>query len=228
MIFSRHPVLTHQTLDLLGILRNLLYVRIDHPVGPLDVYATHLASGGDLANSPCEGTFGPCPPECVAASAATVRDCQAVQVARHVETTHDVAAPALLVGDFNESPGSFVYQQFASRCWSDTTLAAGNPECVPATGVGCTSGRVDDDLSDLEDPALNQTERIDFVWLIPPATGSTCTAALDGPTDADGDGTATRLFADEPNPFAPACGPSPDPICWASDHTGVQADVNCD
>ena len=45
--------------------------------------------------------------------------------------------------------------------------------------------------------------------------------------DPDGDGVATRLFADEPNPFSPSCGAAPDPICWSSDHTGVQADVNC-
>jgi endonuclease/exonuclease/phosphatase family metal-dependent hydrolase len=227
MVFSRHPILSHQTLDLLGPLRNLLWVRIDHPIGPLDVYVTHLASGGDLATSPCAGTFGPCPPACIAAGATTVRDCQAVQVGLRVDATHDVATPALLVGDFNESPGSFVYDQFANRGWSDTTLAAGNPECVPATGVGCTSGREDEDLTDLEDAALNQTERIDFVWLIPPGAGSTCTATLDDATDADADGTATRLFADEPNPFAPACGASPDAVCWTSDHTGVQADVNC-
>ena len=227
MIFSRHPVLSHETIALLGPLRKLLHARIDHPIGALDIYVTHLASGSDLSTSPCEGTFGPCPPECVAAGAATVRDCQAVQVASNVEATHDVGAPALLAGDFNETPGSFVYTQFASRGWSDTYLAAGNPECNVSTGVGCTSGRADEDLSDLEDPALNQTERIDFIWLIPPAAGSACTATLDDATDADGDGTATRLFADVSNPFAPSCGPLPAAICWSSDHSGVQADVNC-
>jgi hypothetical protein len=33
--------------------------------------------------------------------------------------------------------------------------------------------------------------------------------------------------ADVPNPFATACGPARDAICWASDHTGTQADVHC-
>ena len=226
MIFSRYPLLVDETLDLLGPLRNLLHVRIDHPVGPLDVYATHLASGSDLATSPCAGTFGPCPPECIAAGAATVRDCQAVQTAEHVEATHDVPTAALLVGDFNEEPGSYVHQQFTGRGWIDTQLASGNAECVPATGVGCTSGRIDDALTDIEDPALNQDERIDFVFLVPAGTDSLCSATTEPAGDPDGDGVATRLFADEPNPFA-ACGPSPAAVCWASDHTGVQADVNC-
>jgi len=44
---------------------------------------------------------------------------------------------------------------------------------------------------------------------------------------ADGDATATRIFADDPNPFAPACGPLPDPICWPSDHEGAELDLNC-
>jgi len=38
---------------------------------------------------------------------------------------------------------------------------------------------------------------------------------------------ATRIFADDPNPFAPTCGPAPDAICWPSDHEGAQVDLNC-
>lgn len=226
MILSRWPILSSALIDLYGPLRHLLHARLDHPIGPVDVYSTHLASGSDFATNPC-GIFGPCPAECTGAGAATVRDCQAVQTALAVEATHDVLAPALLTGDFNESPGSYVYDQFANRGWADSYLAVGNPECVPATGVGCTSGRNDEDLSHLEDPALNQGERIDFVWVIPPGPGSVCSAMLDGPADTDGDGVATRLFAELPNPFAPSCGPAPAAICWVSDHSGTQADLNC-
>jgi endonuclease/exonuclease/phosphatase family metal-dependent hydrolase len=226
LVFSRYPLLVDEILDLLGPLRNVLHVRIDHPIGPVDVYATHLASGSDSASSPCAGTFGPCPAECVAASASTVRECQAVQMALHIEATHDVPTLALAVGDFNSGPGSFEYQQLASRGWTDTYLAAGNPECVAATGVGCTSGRIDEALTDIEDPALNEAERIDYVWLIPAAPASLCAGTTESAGDPDGDGVATRLFADAPNPFA-ACGPSPAAVCWGSDHSGVQADVNC-
>jgi endonuclease/exonuclease/phosphatase family metal-dependent hydrolase len=227
LVLSRHPLLIDEILDLHGPLRNVLHVRVDHPIGPVDVYVTHLASGSDSANSPCEGTFGPCPSECVAAGAATVRECQAVQLVGHVEATHDVAAPALVVGDLNAGPSSYVYAQLASRGWIDTHLAAGHPECDPATGVGCTSGREDEALTDLESPALNQTTRIDYVFLVPQGPDSLCAAAVEPAGDPDGDGVATRLFADVPNPFAPVCGPAPDPICWTSDHTGVQADVDC-
>jgi endonuclease/exonuclease/phosphatase family metal-dependent hydrolase len=220
---SRHPALSVTVTDLLGPLRNVLHARVDHPVGPIDVYSTHLASGSDLATSPCEGTFGPCPTECVAVGAATVRQCQAEQTALLVEATHDVPEPAFLVGDMNASPTSFEIGRFTGRGWIDTYAAAGNPACVPATGVGCTSGRSE---AELEDPALNVGSRIDFVFLVP-ETGTACNGTLDTPADADGDGTGTRLFAEAPNPFAPPCGPLPDPICWVSDHSGVEADLDC-
>lgn len=226
MIFSHYPILQEETHHLLGPLRNVLRVRIDHPIGPLDVYATHLASGSDMATAPCAGTFGPCPAECVTAGAATVRDCQAVQMANLIEATHDVPTPALALGDFNEEPGSFVYTTFASRGWVDSFVAAGFAACDPMTGLQCTSGRIDDDLTDIENPALNQVERIDYVWLVPSAPGTLCSAAVETAGDPDGDGIATRLFADVPNPFA-ACGAAPFAVCWSSDHTGMQADVNC-
>jgi hypothetical protein len=151
-----------------------------------------------------------------------------VQLAALVEERHDVDPPAFIVGDFNAEPGSFAYDQLVDRGWADTTLAAGNPECDPASGTGCTSGRADDGLGDLESPALNVDSRIDFIFLVPQAPASSCSGDLDSPDDADGDGVATRLFADEPNPFSPACGPLPAPLCWVSDHSGAQADVNCD
>jgi endonuclease/exonuclease/phosphatase family metal-dependent hydrolase len=227
MIVSRYPILDQETHDLLGPLRNVLRVRIDHPIGPLDVYATHLASGSDMATAPCEGTFGPCPAECVGLGAATVRDCQGVQMMDLIDATHDVPTPALAVGDFNSGPGSFIHALFTAHNWSDAYLQAGLPECDPMTGIGCTSGRIDDALTDMESPALGQSERIDFVWLIPSTAGTLCTGDLEPPGDPDGDGVATRLFADVPNPFAPTCGATPDAICWPSDHSGVQADVNC-
>jgi hypothetical protein len=79
----------------------------------------------------------------------------------------------------------------------------------------------------MENPALNQVERIDYIWVIPPGAASICMAQVEPQGDPDLDGVATRLFADVPNPFSPSCGPLPDPICWSSDHTGTQADLNC-
>jgi endonuclease/exonuclease/phosphatase family metal-dependent hydrolase len=224
MLLSRWPVVTHEILRLHGNFRTVLWTRIDHPAGPLDVFTTHLASSSDGAQNPCGAS---CPAECVAAGAATVRQCQGVQVGAFVAARHDLATPALVAGDFNEEPGSFVHQHLVGLGWTDTFLAAGNAECVPATGAGCTSGRDDVSLGEMESPASNEFERIDYVFLVPPGTGSVCRAALDPANDADGDGTATRLFADLPNPAAPTCGAAPDPICWPSDHIGTEVDVGC-
>ena len=224
IVLSRYPIVSLETQFLYKNFRHVTHVRVDHPLGAVDVYTTHLASSSDNAQSPCSGD---CPPECVSAGAATVRQCQGVQVGEYVASTHDVATPAVVTGDFNEEPGSFVYQQLVNRGWPDTYLAAGNPECNAGTGVGCTSGREDEALTDLESPASNEVERIDYIFLVPPGSGSLCAGAIDSGADGDGDGTATRIFADDPNPFAPSCGPLPDPICWPSDHEGAQLDLNC-
>src|SRR4030095_8387667 len=114
-------------------------------------------------------TAGDCPAECVAARAMTRRECQGVQVARLVEARADAATPAVVGGDFNEDPTSFVHAQFTDRGWADSYLADANPECDPATGVGCTSGRIDDSLVQLESPATNEVERIDFIFVTPAA-----------------------------------------------------------
>jgi endonuclease/exonuclease/phosphatase family metal-dependent hydrolase len=228
LVLSRYPVVTSQFRRLLNNVRNVLHVRIDHPIGLVDVFSTHLAAGVDLGSSPC-GTGETCPSECLAGSEMpTVRSCQAEQVALYVEAEHDLDTPALILGDFNDRPGSTVYDVFVNRGWIDAYLAAGNPECDPATGVGCTSGREDSDLSDLETPAPGVDRRIDYAFVVPPASDSACAGILDSGADDDGDGVATRLFAEEPDTFVTPCGPAPAPICWASDHNGVQVDVNCE
>ena len=160
----------------------------------------------------------------MAAGAATRRECQGVQVARLVEARHDVATPAVIAGDFNEEPASFVYAQFTARGWTDTYLAAGNPGVRSGhrrrLHVGSRRRRRSPQL---ESPASNEVERIDFIFVdagaglpdrAPPAIR---TATAPRP----------RLFADRPNPFAPACGPAPAPICWPSDHVGAQLDLDC-
>ena len=221
MILTRAPALGLEVVPLYGGFRNVLHARLDHALGPLDVFTTHLGAAADGAQSACAGD---CPADCVAAGAATLRECQAVQVARLVEDRRRVPTPAIVTGDFNEDPGTFVTEQFTARGWPDAYLAAGNPECDPATGVGCTSGRVDDSLIELESPVSNETERIDYIFLVPPRNDFPCRARLDR---ADREGVGTHLFADRSNPFAETCGPLPAAICWPSDHIGVQLDLNC-
>jgi hypothetical protein len=146
----------------------------------------------------------------------------------YIERTRGDGLPALIGGDFNAEPGSFVYHQFVDRGWLDVYLAAGNPECAAGSGRGCTSGRQDENLSELESPASNEVARIDFIFVVPAADAAVCANRLDGARDRDGDGTATRLFTDDPNPFAAACGAAPLPICWPSDNECVELDLNCD
>ena len=227
IVLTRYPALLVEQQPLFPGFRKVMHVRIDHPLGPLDVYTTHLASSSDGGPLPCSLATGPCPPECLAAGAQIRRDCQAVQMAAFIEATHDVDTPAVVSGDFNSDPGSFAYRQFSERGWSDVYLAAGNAECDPATGVGCTSGRADESLVELESPARNESERIDFIFLVPPRNGFPCAVHLDPATDRDGDGSATRHFTDAANPFARQCGAAPLPICWPSDHEGVEMDLNC-
>lgn len=219
---SRHPAAAVEVVKLYKGFRHVLHARLDHPLGPVDVFTTHLASGADGAGNPCAAD---CPAECTAAGAATVRQCQAVQLASLVAQRHDVTTPAVVTGDFNAQPGSFEVQQLTARGWIDSHLAAGNPECDPASGVACTSGRADTVLGELESPASNENARIDYTFVVPPAYRA---CVLDPAADEDGDGSATRIFADVANPFAPTCGPAPDPICWPSDHEGTELDLNCD
>jgi endonuclease/exonuclease/phosphatase family metal-dependent hydrolase len=224
-ILTRHPVLQTNEDRLMAGLRILWHAQIDHPTGIVDVFNTHLAAGIDL--QPCDAA---CPQECRDAGATNSRDCQAIQVAR---LTQQRAAPGslrVLGGDFNANPASFVYRHIAvENDWVDAYLAAGNPECDPATGIGCTAGREDEDLIDMESPANGVRSRIDYLFVQWPGSGSnsTCSYALDSRRDDDGDGLSTRIFADDPNPFASTCGALPEAICWPSDHEGMQADINC-
>jgi endonuclease/exonuclease/phosphatase family metal-dependent hydrolase len=219
MVLTRVPAFDVEIVRLVGNFRNVLRARLDHPAGPVEVFTTHLAASADGAGVPCGAD---CPAECVAAGAATRRECQAVQVTRLVEARAGQAALALIAGDFNEPPGSFVHRELTWRGRADSHVAAGNPECDPATGVGCTSGRQDETLAELESPASNEVERIDYVF-VTPRPG----CRIEPAGDPDGDGTATGLFADRPNPFGSTCGPAPAPSCWPSDHVGAQLDLEC-
>ena len=135
-----------------------------------------------------------------------------------------MSTPAFITGDFNAQPHSAVYKEITRAehkrelRWIDSYIAADNPECNRHTGIGCTAGR-DAIGGDLENPARNVDERIDYIFVVPSAPESACTIQEQG----------TGLFADQPNPFADQpCGPFPLPICWASDHNGTRATLSCE
>jgi len=246
LILSRYPVLhtdTHVMHSALydevgGFLifaRHLLYARIDHPSGEVDVYTTHLSSGSDAATNSCDSFrelipglgVGPrvtCPGECNRDD--TVRACQAEQLALYVEQTRGANNLALIAGDFNAVPGSSEYLAMTSRGWLDSHAATGQPACDNATGIGCTSGR-DSRAEDMENPALNVDERIDYIFVALPQENNTCVAALESGLKGTYKITDARLFAAAPNPFVAACGSPPNAVCWASDHSGNQARLTC-
>lgn len=235
MILSRYAISARRSFQLYGPLRpfftrHVLFARVEHPEGPIDVFTTHLASGSDMATAPC-GVAGlppplespPCPEECEA-FVDTVRECQAEQLARFVEETHDVDEFALVTGDFNAVPGSGEYQNLVNRGWIDSHLAVGNPECDPVTGAQCTSGREGSDLSDLESPALHQTRRIDYIFVVPPGPRAQCSGQIETLTHPQRGVTTTGLWAAEPNL---PCGPVPLPTCFVSDHSGNGVNLAC-
>lgn len=221
LLLSRYPASRIGQFSLFGDFRRVLWTRIDHPEGPIDIFSTHLASGADGGPNPCGEA---CPAACVAAGAKTVRDCQAVQLVEYAEATRDPSRPALVAGDMNARPDSFAYARFMQAGWIDTYLAAGNPECDPESGIGCTSGRKSETLEDLEAPDLGLRSRIDYIFLVPGHPQASCNAQL---LPASGLGPGTQLWADRPNPFASICGEAPASICWSSDHTGVQVAFVC-
>ncbi len=235
LILSRYPVSRSETLSLYSafkpfISRHVLFARIEHPEGPIDVFTTHLASSSDSGSAPCGVEELPpplgdvCPPECEA-FVDTVRGCQAKQMALFVESRHDIAGPAILSGDFNAEPGSTEYHEFTDRGWIDSHLAAGNAECDPVTGEQCTSGRVDDDLSSLESPVLGQVERIDFIFVVPPGPGARCAGVIQRfAPHPQRPAATTGLFAAAPRL---PCGPAPLPTCFVSDHSGNQLNLGC-
>lgn len=201
IVLTTLPVLGQERVRLAGPLRTALWVRLRAALGPLDVVATHLASSSD--DRPCDSTT--CPSPCQPSD--TLNTCQGRQAVEILEEHRTPRTVGLLIGDLNARTGEPTITAIRDAGYVDAFEAAGNPECDEATGVNCTSGRVDSDLSDLTDPASRQTVRIDYVFL---ATDRDCSV-----------GEPTGLFA-----AGPASPPVED-IVFASDHTGVQARITC-
>jgi len=108
-------------------------------------------------------------------------------------------------------------QTLVTDGWVDTHLAAGNPEC-DATGAGCTSGRRDDIVDDMKNPNSRQLQRIDFMFVKPPAR---CAPVFDPDPDGDGDGLGTGVW-DDPVVDGPGG------MVFVSDHSGTSFDLSCE
>jgi hypothetical protein len=156
-----------------------------------------------------------CPKPCP--DGTTYSECQTI-LAQRLAERGSPGALRIYMGDFNVPAGSPRYASLLDAGWVDTHLAAGNPECDPATGSECTAGREDQALAALQDPGAREMERIDFIFVKAPKG---CRAVYDSGADADGDGVGTGLFASQP-----AVGGAGG-IVWPSDHTAVSMDLSC-
>jgi hypothetical protein len=160
-----------------------------------------LASSSD--DRPCDPST--CPAPCKADD--MLNACQAREV---IALANEHAAPNAVVaiaGDLNAKPGEPTITAFRDAGYRDAQLAAGVPECVPATGAQCTSGRIDDAMTDLTDPTSKQIERLDYVWV-----GRSRDCDVVAPTG---------LFNARPAQNGPSG------LAFPSDHTGVIAVLVC-
>jgi endonuclease/exonuclease/phosphatase family metal-dependent hydrolase len=144
--------------------------------------------------------------------------CQTTVAADLAEKVGGTRATRILMGDFNVTPASARYQGLVDDGWTDTHLAAGNPECDATTGAGCTSGRSDDVVDDMKDPNARQSERIDFIFLKAPRR---CDASFDPAPDGDGDGLGTGIW-DDPVLDGPGG------MAFVSDHSATSVDLTCE
>lgn len=198
----------------LGNFRTASRIVLESRLGPLVVVVTH--QDGDREGPPpppCKQ----CPPPCRQAQAGAYA-CQTITAASLADAAGGAKAIRVLMGDFNVTPASARYQVLVADGWVDSYVAAGNPECDPATGTGCTSGRDDKSVEALKDPNAKESERIDFIFVKAP---NGCTPGFDPADDADGDGLGTGLFNATPATNGPGG------LVWPSDHTGVSADLSC-
>jgi endonuclease/exonuclease/phosphatase family metal-dependent hydrolase len=203
VVLTSLPVLGQRRVRLAGPLRTALWVRVAADVGVVDFVTTHLASSSD--DRPCDRRT--CPPPCDADG--MVGACQGRQLLDFADEVATDDSVVVIGGDLNARPGEPAVQALVDGGYEDSHLAAGNPECDAETGAQCTSGRVDDAMTDLTDPASQQTERIDYLLLGGPRS---CEAV-----------DPTGLFNGEP-----ADPPGHGGLVFPSDHTGVEATIECD
>jgi endonuclease/exonuclease/phosphatase family metal-dependent hydrolase len=201
IVLTTGRVLGRERRRLAGPLRTAYWVRIGTAAGPVDLVATHLASGSD--DRPCDAST--CPPPCEPSD--TLNACQGRQAAQLLRRVQGRHAIAVLAGDLNAEPDEPTIAHIRASGLVDTHDRIGNPECDPTTGAQCTSGRIDDSLAELRNPANKQTERIDYVFVRPIAR---CRVVR--PTGV----------------FAARGGPGREHgLVYPSDHSAVEATLRC-
>lgn len=214
LVLTTLKVKSKKVQKLVGGFRTASRVVLEAAIGKIVVVTTHQDGDPD-PSAPFVGCARTCPPPCKKGS--PVLACQTT-IAADIADKVKGATLRVLMGDFNVTAASDRYKGLIGADWVDAYLEVGNPECDSATSIGCTGGREDQMVEALKDPALAESERIDFIFV---KAGKSCEPSFDTPEDGDGDGTGTRLFANEPATDGPGG------LAWPSDHMGVQADISC-
>jgi endonuclease/exonuclease/phosphatase family metal-dependent hydrolase len=207
VVLTTLAVRGHQRVRLAGAQRTSFWVGVTAPMGPVDIVVTHVGAGADgqgRGGIPCGAVECPtiCPPT------GPVVSCQVREVIAHLGRHGSSTGIGVVVGDFNVVPDSQPYNLLTAQRLVDTYLAAGNPECDPASGLGCTGGRDDKTVAALQDPLSNENERIDYAFLRP----GRCRARYR---------EGTGLFADQPTADGPGG------LAWPSDHVGTRLVLTC-
>jgi endonuclease/exonuclease/phosphatase family metal-dependent hydrolase len=182
--------------------RQVLWAPITRPAGlgapasKLDFFTTHIAHG------------------ITSQSGATKAEhiAQAMDVVREWSTADPW--PDFLVGDFNsDHTTADRYGALVDAGFVDTFLAGGGAECLDAGDPSCSGGPVPDEQGPTESysagPRRAMSERIDFIWALPPAAGCVL--------EASDVGTIGHVPARQPDGR----------WLWASDHLGFRASVAC-
>jgi len=193
-------------------------VELTSDLGPVVVVVTHQDGDPEPGQTGADATCRRkvCPKVCEPGSPFLA--CQTTVAADLAEKGGGGRAIRILMGDFNVTPASARYRSLVDDGWTDTHLAAGNPECDATTGAGCTSGRRDDVVDDLKDPNARQQQRIDFIFVKTPRR---CDATFDAAPDADGDGLGTGIW-DDPVVDGPGG------MVFVSDHSATSVDLSCE
>ncbi|MBM3672182.1 MAG: hypothetical protein FJW86_08400 [Actinobacteria bacterium] len=209
-------VKSEKVIELAGGFRTASRVVLKSAIGPLVVTTTHQDGDPDEPSAGCAicqpPRFKGCSPD------RGIFECQADATIAFTEEVGGTKAVRVIMGDFNVDATTERYGSHIEAGYVDSHLEAGNAECVEATGVNCTSGRADDTIVALKDPAATESHRIDMIFV---KSSAKCDVVFDSDADEDGDGIGTGLFFDEPTVDGPGG------IVWVSDHTAVSADLSC-
>ena len=221
MILTTLPVLAEGRVELAGApVWSAHWAQLEAADGlVVDVFSTHYAS--DSFNPPCSPDVAAttCHRDC--ATNSSLGDCHPFETLAFFEEQAAPGSLRLVIGDLNDPPDGTRIRTLLDAGFTDTYLAAGNPECPEEGGLGCTSGignGADTDYDGLDVAETVLRSRIDHVLARPPAG---CELLVDG-SDTDGDGTFTGHWANTPldRPF--------EGLYWGADHVGIQADVGID